>query len=348
MITNLSLRSSEKRRGQYGQKEQPTRQDGRLLIMSHPVAECSIESGMGLTRRKHFLWKLRTRTLELGARTAIMGVLNVTPDSFSDGGLYLDTSRAIEHGLRMVEQGATVLDIGGESTRPSSTCTVTASEELDRVLPVIEGILRIKPETLLSIDTYKAATAAACLQAGAEVVNDVSGLLWDESMAALCARTRCGVVLMHTRGKPDEWHSLPALAAESVLPMVMRELGERRDSALSMGLAAENLVLDPGYGFGKRFEENYSLMAQQDALHSLGLPLLVGVSRKSFLRRTLGRRLNNPMREANLDLITASTAAATAAVLAGAHLIRVHDVEATAAAVAIADELLAADQNHAE
>lgn len=277
-----------------------------------------------------------------------MGVLNVTPDSFSDGGLYLDTSRAVDHALKMLEKGATVLDIGGESTRPSSKRTVSAAEEQDRVLPVIEGILRQRPKAILSIDTYKAATAAACLRAGVEIVNDVSGLLWDQAMAPLCAQTRCGVVLMHTRGKPEEWNSLPPLAAEEVLPLVKRELAERCEAAIAQGIAADSIVIDPGYGFGKQFDENYALLARQKELIPLGFPIMAGVSRKSFLRRTLGRRLTNTMREANQDLILATAAASTAAVLAGAHIVRVHDVDTAAAAVAIADELLATFHHQAE
>ena len=280
--------------------------------------------------------------MRLGEKTRVMGVLNVTPDSFSDGGLYLDCGRAVERGLEMLEQGAELIDVGGESTRPGSHETVSAAEEQDRVLPVMEGILKARPEAVISIDTYKAATAKACLRAGAEIVNDVSGFLWDEGMAAVCAEEACGVVLMHTRGRPNEWRGLPALEPEAVLPLVRDGLRERLDAAVGAGVAAERVVLDPGYGFGKVLEENYPLLARQDELLALGRPLLVGVSRKSFLRRVLERELKGMMREAEADLSNATVAACTAAVLGGASIVRVHDVPAAVAAVAVADAVLKA------
>ncbi len=297
---------------------------------------------MAFANRAQFDWPLRTRTLTLGARTLVMGVLNVTPDSFSDGGLYLDTARAAEQGLRMLEAGAALVDIGGESTRPGSHRVVSAQEEQDRVLPVMEAIRKARPDAVMSIDTYKAATAAACLRAGAEIVNDVSGFLWDEAMAPLCAAEACGVVLMHTRGTPNEWRGLPPLKHGEVLPLVKNGLRERLEAAVEAGVAAARVVLDPGYGFGKVLGENYPLLAGQDALLELGRPLLVGLSRKSFLRKTLERDLAGLMREPDDDLTTATMAACTAAVLAGAHIVRVHDVAPAVAAVAIADEVLRA------
>src|SRR6202012_3051470 len=186
---------------------------------------------MPFTRRSEFLWQLRTRSLALGAQTLVMGVLNVTPDSFSDGGLYHSAQEAIEHGLRMLDEGADILDIGGESTRPGQQHVVSAAEEQERVLPVMQAILRARPEAVISIDTYKASTARAAVDAGAEIVNDVSGFLWDEAMAATCANLRCGVVLMHTRGKPDEWRALPKLDPEEVLPLVKRELENKLQAA---------------------------------------------------------------------------------------------------------------------
>src|SRR5579862_8781328 len=225
---------------------------------------------MSFTRRSEFLWRLRTRSLALGTRTLVMCVLNVTPDSFSDGGLYHDAQDAIAHGLRMLDEGADILDIGGESTRPGQQERVSADAEQERVLPVIAAILKARPEAVISIDTYKASTARLAIDAGAEIVNDVSGFLWDPEMATTCAGLGCGVVLMHTRGRPDEWKSQARLVDDEVLPLVKRELGERLQAALDAGVSRERIVLDPGYGFGKRFDENYALLARQAELRELG------------------------------------------------------------------------------
>jgi dihydropteroate synthase len=272
---------------------------------------------------------------------AVMGIVNVTPDSFSDGGMYRDAQDAVAHGLRMLEEGADILDIGGESTRPGLKEGVSAVAEQERVLPVIAAIRKARPEAVISIDTYKASTAVAAVEIGVEIVNDVSGFLWDVEMAPACARLGCGVVLMHTRGRPEEWRLLPRLADAEVLPLVKRELGERLQTALSAGIAREQIVLDPGYGFGKRFDENYPLLARQAELLNLGQPLLAGVSRKSFLARTLlplygGTDVPIKVRH------NATLAATTAAILAGADVVRVHDVRPAVEAALIADALLAA------
>ncbi|MHB1022444.1 MAG: dihydropteroate synthase [Acidobacteriaceae bacterium] len=294
---------------------------------------------MPFESRPHFDWKLRTRTLALGAETLVMGILNVTPDSFSDGGKFLNSEKAIRQALHMLHEGAAILDIGGESTRPGNKAPLTAQQEQDRVLPVIEGVLRERPDAVISVDTYRAATAQATVQAGAEIVNDVSGLLWDKNMAATCAALECGVVLMHTRGKPDEWRSLPELTPGEVVPLVQKELEASAKMALDAGIARERMVLDPGFGFGKAFEENYPLLARLGELKSLGYALLAGTSRKSFLGRTLATvnsGLDAPV-EARLHATLAST---TAAILAGAHIVRVHDVRPAVEAAAIADEVL--------
>jgi dihydropteroate synthase len=277
-------------------------------------------------------WKLRTRALPLGKRTVVMGVLNTTPDSFSDGGSFDSPAAAIEHGLRMFEDGADIVDIGGESTRPGKHKRVGIREEIDRVIPVMEGILRHRPGAILSIDTYKSQTAKAALEAGAEIVNDVSGFLWDESMAQVCAGARCGVVLMHTRGRPEEWHALPPLKPDQVVPSVMEALQQRLDAALKAGIDREQIVLDPGFGFGIIAGENYALLAGLEKLTSLGYPLLAGVSRKGFLGKDVptDRRGN------------ASLAAVTATILGGAHLVRVHDVRPSREAAVVADTILAA------
>lgn len=290
--------------------------------------------------RPSFHWNLRTRTLTLGERTMLVGIVNVTPDSFSDGGKFFSPQSAIEHALHLLDEGADILDLGGESTRPGKHAPVSAQQELDRVLPVFEAVLRERRTSILSIDTYKAETARAAVAAGAEIVNDVSGFLWEASMAATCAELHCGVIVMHTRGRSEEWRTLPPLAQQEVVPLVLRELKNRVETALAAGVLPERLVLDPGFGFGKIAEENYPLFAHLDALHTLELPILVGPSRKKFLGRTLekmyGRAVKSDQREA------ATLAAVTAAVLAGAHLIRVHDVKAAREAVIIADAIRAA------
>ncbi len=296
-------------------------------------------------RRKMTEWLLPARQLALGGRTLVMGVVNITPDSFSDGGLFLAPERAVEHALRLLDDGADLLDLGAESTRPGSLAggreALSAAEEQARLLPVIEAVMRDRPGTVISVDTYKSATARAAVAAGAAIVNDVSGFTWDPAMAATCAQLGCGAVLMHTRGKPEQWQQQPALAAGTVLPLVRDGLEESLRLAVAAGISREAIVLDPGYGFGKRLDENYDLLAHQGELLALGRPLLAGLSRKSFLAKTLAKRLElehvaAPSRE------SASIAAQVAAILAGASILRVHQVRAAVEAAAIADAVLAA------
>jgi len=286
-------------------------------------------------------WKLRTRSLPLGERTLLMGVLNTTPDSFSDGGLFAAPAAAIEHTLAMFEEGADIVDIGGESTRPGKHTPVGMQEEIDRVLPVLEGVLRHRPDSILSVDTYKAETAAAALRAGVEIVNDVSAFLWDAAMPRVCAAAGCGVVLMHTRGRPEEWHKLPDLQPNQVVPHVKAALQECLKRAQNEGIARERIVLDPGFGFGIILEQNYSLLAGLEDLAALGQPLLAGVSRKKFLGRTLAPLYNGVDAPVGMRG-SASLAAVTATILAGAHLVRVHDVRESREVAAIADAILAA------
>ncbi len=296
---------------------------------------------MPIAKRTKKTWHLRTRALVLGERTAIMGVLNMTPDSFSDGGLHTYPAVAVQVALRMLDEGVDVIDIGGESTRPGSYARPSAAEEADRVLPVIEGILKARPEALLSIDTYHASTARLAVAAGVEIVNDVSGMMWDDAMAATCAELACGVVLMHTRGRPEEWKSLPPLKHDDVVAMVIRELAERAAAARHAGIEPQRAVLDPGFGFGKAFEENYPLLGHLEELGALGFPVLAGVSRKGFLGRTLAR-LHGGKDVPAADRGHATLAAMTAAILNGADIVRVHDVKAAVEAAAIADAVLAA------
>jgi dihydropteroate synthase len=298
--------------------------------------------------RPGFLWELRSCALTLGAQTRILGVVNVTPDSFSDGGRFLASEHAVEHALRLLEEGAEILDIGGESTRPGEHAPVSAQQEMDRVLPVIEALRRQRPDAILSIDTYKAQTAQAAVEAGAEIVNDVSGFQWDAAMAVTCARLRCGVILMHARGRMANWRSLPPIPAPQVLPMIAQELEQRAQAALAAGVERARIVLDPGLGFGKSLDENYPVLAYLHRLHALGFPLLVGASRKSFLTHTVeshsGRNASSPTAAPSTadSALHATLAAHTAAVLAGAHLLRVHDVAAARAAAAVADAIRAA------
>ena len=290
-------------------------------------------------RRAHFDWRLRTQSLALGAVTRVMGILNVTPDSFSDGGLLHSTGHAVETALAIFAEGAAIVDVGGESTRPGAGGTISTQQEIDRILPVIEGIRRAKPDALLSIDTYRAGTAQAAVKAGAEIVNDVSGFLWDDAMAATCASLQCGVILMHARGRPANWKSLPRLAPEEVVPLVRHELALRRTAAIAAGVAPERIVLDPGFGFGKIHDANYPLLLGLPALATLRRPLLAGVSRKSFLGRTLAP-LYGAAGAPVLAREHATLAAATIAILMGASLVRVHQVRPAVEAALIADATL--------
>ena len=287
-----------------------------------------------LAMRPHFTWQLRSRTFELGPRTLIMGVLNVTPDSFSDGGRFFEARAAIEYGLELLDAGADMLDIGGESTRPGAMA-VSGEEELGRVMPVIEELLRQRPQAVISIDTYKALVARTAIEAGAEIANDVSGLRWDGEMASTLATLKCGVVLMHMRGRPAEWRTLPPLL--DPVGLVSRELRRSAEAAVSAGIARQRIVLDAGFGFGKSFDENYPLLAHFDALQELRYPLLAGVSRKSFIGRTLATNANDTPPQ---ERLYGSLAAMTAAILKGAHVVRVHDVKAAVQAARIADAIV--------
>jgi dihydropteroate synthase len=300
--------------------------------------------------RPRYRWQLRSRALELGQRTFIMGVVNVTPDSFSDGGKFLDPARAIEHALQLVEEGADILDVGGESTRPgafvaayeggagSARPAVGEDEELRRVMPVIEGILCARPDTIVSVDTYKSGVARAACGAGAEIVNDVSAFQWDPQMAGACAELQCGVVLMHTRGQPHQWRNLPQ--ESGIVARLEHDMANRVQVAFEHGVRRERIVLDPGFGFGKNFEENYPLLAHFDQLHRMGFPLLAGTSRKSFVGRTLGKRAGADAPPT--ERLYGSLAAMVASILHGAHIVRVHDVKPAMEAAVVADEVLAA------
>jgi dihydropteroate synthase len=306
--------------------------------------------------RPVFQWNLGARALELGRRTLIMGVVNVTPDSFSDGGLYLDPENAVAHAEQLIGEGAAIVDIGGESTRPGAgvlassdkpvpmdaraaprvRTPVTEEEERKRVLPVIRELKRRRPDAIVSVDTYRAGVARAAVEAGAEIVNDISGFRWDPKMAKTLAELKIGAVLMHTRGRPEEWRSLPSIGDPVLL--VKRELRQWAEAAILAGVKRDRLALDPGFGFGKSFEENYPLLARFADLQQIGFPLLAGTSRKSFIGRTLARDGEDAPVE---ERLYGTLATETAVILKGAHIIRTHDVRSTAEAARVADAIVA-------
>jgi dihydropteroate synthase len=311
--------------------------------------------------RPVFHWSLGSRSLELGKRTLLMGVVNVTPDSFSDGGEFLEPGKAIDQASRMLEEGADIIDVGGESTRPGARVdpgiprqseekkepassklslapsAVSAEEELKRVIPVITELRKRHPSAVISVDTYKAAVARAAVNAGAEIVNDVSGFRWDPGMAKTVAELKCAAVLMHMRGRPEEWRTLPPPG--DIVLQVKRELKDWAEKAVVAGVRREKIALDPGFGFGKNFEQNYPLIARFQELQAAGFPLLVGTSRKSFIGRTLAKEGEDVPPEGRLFGTLASQ---TALILKGAHILRTHDVKASLEAARVADVILSA------
>jgi len=274
--------------------------------------------------------KLRSRTLTLGERTLVMGVLNVTPDSFSDGGKYEEPEAAIERALAMEREGADVLDIGGESTRPGAEET-SAAEELDRILPVLEG-LRGRLKIPVSVDTRRAAVVELAIRAGAEMIKDVSGLRTDAHLAEVVARNGVGLILMHMRGEPRTMQRGPF--ARNVLSDVVSGLRESVAMARKAGVAKTQIILDPGIGFGKSYAQNYELIEKLPRLTALGYPLLVGTSRKGFLGATLARDGKSAPSE---ERIWGTAATVTASILGGVHIVRVHDVAQMVQVARVAD-----------
>lgn len=278
--------------------------------------------------RRRLLFRAKDREFELGVRTLIMGVVNVTPDSFSDGGRFLEADAAVEHGLVLVRQGADALDIGGESSRPGAR-VVPAQEELDRVLPVIEGI-RKASDVALSVDTCKSEVAEAAVHAGAEIINDISSLRFDARMAEVVSLSQAGVVLMHMRGNPQTMQQLPP--SKDILKDVDTEFVLAVRRAEAAGIARDRIILDPGIGFGKTPEDNLRILHRLNRFQCLGFPLMVGTSRKSFI----GHVLETPVE----DRIPGTIASTVAAVINGAHLVRVHDVFEVQQAVRLTDAIL--------
>jgi dihydropteroate synthase len=279
----------------------------------------------------------------MGGSTRLMGILNVTPDSFSEQGRYLDRKAAIARGMEMAREGADIVDIGGESTRPGAE-PVTEAEELDRVIPVIEALCRRGLKIPISIDTYKAAVAERALHAGAEIINDVSGLRYDARMAAVAAKYRAAMILMHLRGTPRTMQALRPV--KNILEAVRRGLAGSLRRALSAGIGRRRIILDPGIGFGKTEEQNFELVRNLSRIGNLGYPILVGPSRKFFIRQMVeklagtGKNQSSELGSVPEAVLFGTAAAATAAILNGAHMLRVHDVRQMLPVALLADRLM--------
>lgn len=259
-------------------------------------------------------WRLRTKQLGFGRRPVLMGIVNVTPDSFSDGGKFTEPDAAIAHALQLVADGADILDIGGESTRPYAE-PVDADEELERVIPVVDAVAR-QTETPISVDTSKASVAKAALAAGAEIINDVTGLTGDPEMTAVAVESGAGVCTMHMQGTPQTMQDAPSY--DDVVEDILEYLKQRRDALLAAGIDANRICLDPGIGFGKTHQHNLTLMAGVGRFHELACPLLVGHSRKGFLAKLLGDK--------QADRTAATVGGAMTLAAQGVQVIRVHDV----------------------
>ncbi len=273
------------------------------------------------------LWRCRERTLRCD-RTLIMGILNITPDSFSDGGNYFDLAQAVVRGLKIANEGADIIDIGGESTRPGAAA-VDEDEELRRVVPVVRTLAE-RTSCAISVDTNKASVARAALKAGAHIINDISAATWDEEMPAAVTEFQAGLILMHCQGSPETMQQEPQYT--DVVAEVRDFLGERIEALIAAGLPRENLAVDPGFGFGKTLEHNLTLLRNLDQFTRLGRPILVGLSRKAMLGTLTGQK--KPEQRVHGGL-----AAITAAILRGARILRTHDVAPTRDAARVAYEL---------
>lgn len=277
-------------------------------------------------------WSVRDRIVNID-RPLVMGILNVTPDSFSDGGRFFSADAAVEQGLRMLSDGADLVDVGGESTRPQGAASVSADEELSRVLPVVEALARERPVAVLSIDTVKSQVARAALDAGAHVVNDVSGLRLDARMAALCAESGAGLVVMHSRGGVTDMGTYTHAGYDDVVTDVLSELQNAVRSAQDAGVPRTAIAVDPGIGFAKRTPDSLQMLAALPTLGEWGLPIVVGVSRKRFIGEITG--VHDPAARLNGTL-----GANVAALALGAHIFRVHDVREHREALDVAWEIL--------
>ena len=280
-------------------------------------------------------WHIRERVLPIGERTLIMGILNFTPDSFSDGNEFLSPEKAVAHAEQMIADGADIIDVGGESTRPGAG-VVSPEEEIQRVVPVIEELIK-RRDVPISVDTTKSLVARAALNAGAHIVNDISALRFDFHVADEVAKFGAGLVLMHSRGTPATMHKLPPVA--DIMSEVMRSLRASIAMAEKRGVKRESIVIDPGIGFGKSQEQNIELIAKLDQLVAAfpELPVLIGTSRKSFIGRLLANQNGEPVPVE--DRLYGTMATNITAILKGAHIVRVHDVKPIAEAVRICDQI---------
>ena len=281
-------------------------------------------------------WRIKDRTLPIGERTLVMGVLNVTPDSFSDGGRFFSFDQALEHATQMISDGADIIDVGGESTRPGSGEPVPAEEEIDRVVPVIKAVSE-SSDIPISVDTTKSEVARAALEAGADIVNDISALRFDFYVADAVAKAGAGLVLMHSRGTPATMHRLPPVA--DIFHEVTTNLGASLKMAQRRGVQRESIAIDPGIGFGKSQEQNLELIAKLDRITEAfpDLPILIGTSRKSFIGRILADEGGNPAAPDQRSQGTMASLAA--AILKGANIVRVHDVKETVEFVRVLDAI---------
>jgi dihydropteroate synthase len=292
----------------------------------HPLGQ-SIKETLKNISKTHYSIRCQKRILPLGKRTLLMGVLNVTPDSFSDGGLFFDKEKAISHALRMVEGGADIIDIGGESTRPGSK-PLELEEELRRVIPVIESLAK-EVDVPLSIDTYKSTVAQRAIEAGAEIINDISGLHFDPSLAKVAAKNDTPLILMHIRGKPETMQK--GVHYDSLFSDILQYLKESIQRAESTGLDSRQIIIDPGIGFGKTAEDNLLIIKNLYEFRILGKPILLGTSRKSFIGKILNTEVG--------DRLEGTLSSIAIGVLNGAHIIRSHDVPQAKKAIAVADAI---------
>jgi dihydropteroate synthase len=273
---------------------------------------------------KRYSWRLKHREIPLGDRTLIMGVLNVTPDSFSDGGMYADPDRAFARALELEDEGADIIDVGAESTRPGSA-RINEAEELRRLIPVLKR-LKGKLTVPISVDTYKSAVAEKALEYGAEIINDPSGMLFDPSLPKVVVKWDAGFIINHMRGTPETWAKLPPV--QNLMRTISADLEASLHRAHRQGVQRHQTVIDPGIGFGKRREQNAEIIGRLSQLRSLDVPLLIGPSRKQFLKQ-----------ETDLATEFATAGAVAASILNGAHIVRVHDVKAMKAVADMVDAI---------
>ena len=292
----------------------------------HPLG-LSIKETIKNISKTHYSIRCQKRTLTLGKRTLLMGILNVTPDSFSDGGLFFDKEKAVAHGLRMVEEGADIIDIGGESTRPGSK-PLELEEELRRVIPVIESLAK-EIDVPISIDTYKSGVAQRAIEAGAEIINDISGLHFDPGLAQVAAKEDVPIVLMHIRGIPETMQK--NVHYDSLFSEILHYLKESIQMAESAGLDPQRIIIDPGIGFGKTVEDSLLIIKNLYEFRVLGKPILLGTSRKSFIGKILSAEAG--------DRLEGTLSSIAIGVLNGAHIIRSHDVLQAKKAIAVADAI---------